>query len=72
MDMQGLGNQGLGAGRGKKCEKGPELWPSRRLAMNVREDSSRIAGGPVRSRLRWKLLSWWHREGQAMKDFLFY
>lgn len=52
-------------------EKEPRLWPSRRLMMSVKKESSRAEGRIVRSGLLWKFLSWWYRERQGMKELMF-
>ena len=47
----------------------PQGWPGRSLMMSARTD--RITARRVQSRLYWKWLSWWHRDKQGLKEFMF-
>ena len=52
-------------------QKGPQLWPFHGFMMSVKKDSGRIPGKPVRNVLHWAWLSWWHREKQARREWMF-
>jgi hypothetical protein len=57
----------------KSVEEIPQgIWPhDGSLKLSAKDKSSGLAGRPIRHRVLWKLLEFWHQKHQRLKDFLF-
>jgi len=57
----------------KSVEEVPQgIWPhDGSLKLSAKDKSSGLAGRPIRQRVLWTLLEFWHRKNQGLKDFLF-